>query len=45
MEVLKIKFENWNFEKIFQNGGLKIRFENWNFGKWNFEELFERGIS
>ena len=32
IEVLKIKFENWNFEKLFKNGS----FEN-----WNFEELFE----
>ena len=32
MEVLKIKFENWNFEV------LKIKFEN-----WNFEKLFENG--
>ena len=31
MRVLKIKFENWNFEKLFE-----IKFEN-----WNFEELFE----
>ena len=35
MRVLKIKFENWNFEKLFENGS----FEN-----WNFEELFESGI-
>ena len=32
MRVLKIKFENWNFEKLFENGS----FEN-----WNFEKLFE----
>ena len=31
MRVLKIKFENWNIEKLFE-----IKFEN-----WNFEELFE----
>ena len=47
----KIKFENWNFEKLFENGIKKnIKFENWNFGKlfenknfenWNFEKLFE----
>ena len=36
MEVLKIKFENWNFEKLFGNGS----FEN-----WNFKELFENVIS
>ena len=36
MEVLKIKFENWNFGKSFENGS----FEN-----WNFEELFENWIS
>ena len=44
----KIKFENWNFGKLFENGC----FENWNFWKlfengsfenWNFEELFENG--
>ena len=34
MRVLKIKFENWNFGKLFENGS----FEN-----WNFEELFENG--
>ena len=34
MKFLKIKFENWNFEKLFENGS----FEN-----WNFEELFENG--
>ena len=27
--VLKIKFENWHFEKLFENG----KFENWNFGE------------
>ena len=31
IEILKIKFENWNIEKLFE-----IKFEN-----WNFEELFE----
>ena len=35
MEVLKIKFENGNFGKLFENGS----FEN-----WNFEILFENGI-
>ena len=34
--VLKIKFENWYFEKLFENGILKIE---------NFEELFENWIS
>ena len=29
MRVLKIKFENWNFEKIFENES----FRNLNFGK------------
>ena len=38
--VLKIKFKNWNFGKLFENGNfesylkmgiLKIKFENWNF--------------
>ena len=32
MEILKIKFENWNFGQLFENGSLK---------NWNFEELFE----
>ena len=32
MEVLKIKFENWNFEKLFEIES----FEN-----WNFKKLFE----
>ena len=31
MEVLKIKFEIWDFEKLFDNGILKIKFGNWNF--------------
>ena len=35
MEVLTIKFENWNFEKSFENG----IFENWKFGK-----LFKKWI-
>ena len=34
MGVLKINFENWNFEKLFENG---------NFGILNFEKLFENG--
>ena len=34
MEVLEIKFENWNFWQLFENGS----FEN-----WNFKELFENG--
>ena len=33
MGVLKIKFENWNFRKLFGNGN----FENWNFGELNLE--------
>ena len=33
--VLKIKFENWNFGKVFENGSFENR---------NFEELFENGI-
>ena len=50
MKVLKIKFENRNFGKLFENGS----FENWNFGKlfengnfanWNLGELFENGVS
>ena len=28
MEALKIKFENWNFGKLFENGNFKIKFEN-----------------
>ena len=35
MGVLKIKFENENFGKLFENGS----FEN-----WNFEKLFENEI-
>ena len=35
MRVLKIKFENGNFGKLFENES----FEN-----WNFEELFQKGI-
>ena len=31
-DFLRIKFENWDFGKLFENGN----FENWNFG-----ELFE----
>ena len=39
MEVLKIKLENWNFGKLFENESfLRIKFENQNFGK-----LFENG--
>ena len=42
MEVLKIKLENWNFEKLFENGSfLIIKFENLNFAKifenWSYE--------
>ena len=36
MEFLRIKFENWNFGRLFKNGSFK---------NWNFEELFENGIS
>ena len=32
MEFLRIKFENWNFGRLFKNGSFK---------NWNFEELFE----
>ena len=40
MEVLKIKFKNWNFEELFENEiFFKIKFKN-----WNFEKLFENGI-
>ena len=35
MEVLKIKFGNQNFEKLF---------EDQNFENWNFEKLFENEI-
>ena len=55
MGVWKIKFENWNFGKLFENGiFLKFKFENCSFEKlfengclknWNFEELFDNGIS
>ena len=34
MEALKIKFENWNFGKLFKSG---------NYENWNFEKLFENG--
>ena len=33
MGVLKIKFENWNFGKVFRNGN----FKHWNFGELNLE--------
>ena len=36
MRVLKIKIENMNFGKLFENGSLE---------NWNFEELFENWIS
>ena len=40
MEVLKIKFKNWNFEELFENEiFFKVKFKN-----WNFEKLFENGI-
>ena len=35
MGMLKIKFEIWNFGKLFEDR----KFEN-----WNFEELFENEI-
>ena len=35
MGILKIKFEIWNFGKLFEDR----KFEN-----WNFEELFENEI-
>ena len=32
MEVLTMKFENWTFGKLIENGSfLRIKFENWNF--------------
>ena len=34
--VLKIKFKNWSFGKLFENENLKIKFKN-----LNFEKLFE----
>ena len=37
MRVLKIKFENWNFGKVFKNGS----FENQNFGKLFENRSFE----
>ena len=41
----KIKFENWNFEKLFENGIKKnIKFENWNFGKLFENKNFENSI-
>ena len=33
IEILKIKFKNWNLNKK--------KFENGNFEIWNFEKLFE----
>ena len=45
MEVLKIKFENWNFGKLLENEIFKIKIENENFENWNFGELFENVIS
>ena len=50
MRFLKIKFENWNFGKLVENGSfLRIKIENQNFGKLfedgNFGELFENEIS
>ena len=37
MRVLKIKFENGNFGKLFKNG----RFKNWNFEKKFENEIFK----
>ena len=38
MNVLTVKFENWNFGKLnFEMGVLTIKFENWNFEKLNFD--------
>ena len=31
MKVLKIKFEDWNFEKLFQNESLKIKLKKMDF--------------
>ena len=38
-KVLKTKFENWNFGKLFENKIFvkKIKFENWNFGELNLK--------
>ena len=53
IRVLKIKFENWYFEKLFENGILKIGIlKNClrigvlkiKFEKWYFEKLFENRI-
>ena len=33
MGVLKIKFQNWNFGKVFRNGN----FKNWNLRELNLE--------
>ena len=49
MEVLKIKFENWNYKKLFKNWSsenyLKIEvFENYlriEFGNWKFENYLK----
>ena len=52
MGDLKIKFENWNFEKLFENGnygnfGKLFKFwklEIWRIVlEWNFRKLFENG--
>ena len=37
MEVLKIKFENWNFKNYLKTRVSKIKFEN-----WDFEKLFKK---
>ena len=39
IEVMKIKFEDWNFERLFENGNF-WNFEIWkNIWKWNFWKL------
>ena len=38
IEALTIKFENWDFGKLFEKEALTIKFENWDFGK-----LFDNG--
>ena len=54
MRVLKIKFKNWNFEKIIWKwkfwqlnlriGILKMEVLKIKFENWNFEKLFENGV-
>ena len=44
----KIKFENWDFEKLFENINLKIKFKIREFWRivweWNFWKLDLKGI-